>query len=88
MNWKKSSSVVFHCLNIFNHMNVSIWMKKKVRVHFKRIKGSLGGVTGGMTGTEKPREETQVPHILGEGENEEFKRVTPKGQSVQGRPRR
>lgn len=58
MNWKKSSRVVFYCLNIFNYMNVFIWMKKKVRVYFKRIKGSLGGVIGGMIGIEKLREET------------------------------
>lgn len=52
----------------------------KAGLHFKRLQGSPGGVTGGMIGTEKPNEEIQVPHVLGEGGNEESGSGAAKGR--------
>ena len=51
-------------------------------MHFERRQVSLGAVTVGIMGTEKPREETQVSLNLREGENEEFETGIPKGEEV------
>lgn len=66
MNGGKIAPCNLFAAHIFNHKNVFIWVKKKEHMNAfkKRMQGSLGGVTGGMTGTEKPKEEIQFPYML------------------------